>query len=237
MEWLILPSLKKEKNTKKPELPKAPSTWGTQTFWHSWKTDTISKLFETQKAHWKLLLLCMCMFTVNWNCKDRKMLREEDAYKGKKRKNKEILYTQKQVQPEKGCHALPEIEVTLLKNNALSFCSLKWDVRRKDLEALSSIVLYEAKNHSPKLHVIWDACSVYGAVGKVSRLALGTSWLCVALESRKAYREVKMAKFSLYCFTIQPSRVNLPPAFSCNLHVIARFPSLSHAFPLLFLDT
>lgn len=51
----------------------------------------------------------------------------------KKRKNKEIRYTEKEVQLAKGYYAFPEIEATHLKNNASSFSSLKWDVRRKDL--------------------------------------------------------------------------------------------------------
>lgn len=166
------------------------------------------------------------------------MLKEEDANKGKNRKKKQgnSVYTKTCTVGGKGCHALPETEVTLLNNNASSFSSLKSDIRRKDLKALSSMILYEAKNFSPKIHVIWDVCSVCGAVGRVTRFALGTSWLCVALECRKAYREVKTAKFSLYCFTVQPSRINLPPPFSCNQHVINRFPSLSLTFLILFLE-
>jgi len=59
-----------------------------------------------------------CILKLNYT--NRKMLKEKDAYKRKRRKNKEIFYTQKQVQLEKGCHALPKIEVTYLKKQCIS---------------------------------------------------------------------------------------------------------------------
>lgn len=83
------------------------------------------------------------------------MLKAGDAYKrGKKEEKVENpVYTETGI-AGKTCHALPKIKVSCLKYNLLSFSSLKGDVRRKGiLQTLPSFILYEAKSHSPKIHI------------------------------------------------------------------------------------
>lgn len=163
MKWLVLLLLKNEKAPKSPSFLKLPALEVLKLVTLGKSTASQNQLKPRKDTGSWYYYKCVC---IHWDeiIPTGRCWRKRIPTRGRKNAKRKILYTQKQVPLRKKIHALPKIEVSSLKYNALSFSSLTGDVKQK------YILRPFVASFAMKQRAIFQNPTLFGYVQSVEKL-------------------------------------------------------------------